>query len=614
MAPSQTPTQDTPPDLALLLVHGIGQPKVGSVVDPIANALREWLAAHLEASGRTVEIERALLKPAQRADKGPARVTLLVRDKQGQPQHRLRLVESLWADEFDPPGFLGVLCWVLGPGTWLLFRHIVNRPAMLYHALRPAAPTLPDVVQLLCSVFGVLAFFFVVLPVQAVGILLAVLRLVPLRYFQKQIAWLGGVFSEVLGDSYIFACNPVMRRALADHVRRDLDALQDEQIPVAILAHSQGAAVAFDMLEQHPTPPPLITYGAGIRRLHELIGLGDDAPITPMPALFRHSWWLTPICFAAFAGAFIDLRNAFVLQAPSPSQTAGMSWSVVVVLYLLAFVAAGRALYREDEIDVSLGKRLDALLMRQPAWLDLFATHDLVPAGPLLRKQNAASTLDSVEVVNQMRTTADHTSYWASPDGFIDPLMRWLGNTMQQSWWPQPAAANEWWQRRWRTRLRWLLDTVLRCEVVLLWWRASGVATSVLPSAETAGQWVAKQLPALGSVTEAAKPMVESGVAHAYGWFVLLALLVLHFGVLMLAERVLLQPNWQAMDRQLALRGLTRVLPPIWHFIVYLAFFALLACILWSAIKAASYAPLIELPLRLLLGAHSTVTGYQPPG
>lgn len=601
VAPQGTDDADPPADFALLLVHGIGQPKAGSVVGQIGNALLDWFSARLPGQQLSVEVERAMLKPAQRDCRQAACATLVVRDGAGASLHRVRLVESLWAEEFDPPGFVDVLRWILGPGSWLLFRHFVHMPMALMRSMAPGLRQPSSSVRMLSSMCGVVAFFFLVLPIQLIGIVLALLRLLPLPRIAALQRVFGVIVSEVLGDSYLFARDPVMRRALADRVRVDLQTLRAQGAPVAILAHSQGAAVAFHMLEQLPYPPPLVTYGAGIRKLHEVTGApGRQAWI---PTLFYGLWWLAPLWVAALV-VFVDYVQSAFAGSTAINQWGGVSSVILLFLYLAGFMLGQTANEVDTDIDKSLAENINRLLIRQAAWLDLFASHDPVPDGPLLRtpQTNSGPAIDSRMIVNQMRSASDHTSYWANPDGFIDPLMRWLATTLHQPWLPEPAqAVPTWWCRAYRTRVLWVLDWALRLEVIVLWWRARTPARELLPKAESVVSQLAGGIP---DMLAGVLPLLRSVVLAGYGSASLLLLLVLHLLGLKLYRTLLLQAHWQALDRHLALHGLHSPIKPAWRALLFAAFYLLAHVALVQAIVDASYAPLVRMPVDLLLDVH----------
>jgi hypothetical protein len=592
--------RDDQPDLTLLLVHGIGRQRPGSVVEQAGNALLDWFQTRLAGSGRRVEIERAMLKPAARGEAGPARATLVVRDAAGAPERRVRLVESLWAEEFDPPGFFGVLRWTLGPGTWLLLSHVATMPQRLFRRRPPRARRRSDASRQLASVLGAVALFALVLPAQVLGILLAILWLVPLGPVRRFVESVVLILSELIGDSYLFTQNLVVRRALADRVHRDLDAALGAGAPVAILAHSQGAAVAFDMLERHPDPPPLVTYGAGIRKLHELVP--DQAGLPSVPWVFRVLWAVAVLWSVALAGVVLDVRRALE-GVVVVDQIAGMAWLVVFALFVAGYALGWTAWDRRLEVDEHLSARIRRHLARQPAWLDLFASHDVVPAGPLVAEAGyarrgrfwrtpLAGSLDSLAIVNRMDTVLDHTSYWSNLDGFIDPLAEWLSRELRLPWLPSaPASAPI--DRRWRMRARKAIETMLLVEVVALWWRARDVWSGLLPGADTAADAAVAFLPTLLVSFDSA---VRALVGVSFGVVSLATALAVHLGALALYTALVPGPIWRGLDRQLA-KGQTRgrrnlVLLGL-RLTAFVGLTALAAVILWLGLRDASYRPLL---------------------
>ena len=593
-------------ELGLLLVHGIGRQKVGGGIQEVANALLDWFAARGAPQGLRARIADARLK----TDGEPARATLEVRDRTDTPVGRLVLVESFWAEEFDPPGFMAVLRWMLGPGAWLLFRHVCTIPRRWFHrapGIRPAS-----MATVLASLpIGMAAIILVVLPFQLLGLLLALFWLIPFAPFREA---LQGVFlgiAERLGDSFVFAQDPVVRRAIADRVGRDLDRVGTER--VVVVAHSQGAAVAFDMLEGRADPPPFVSYGAGIRKLQELAGGTTDA--TPTPPLFYALWVLAGVAVAALVGVALNVQQV-AAGNPAPDAWAGMSFLVLTMLAIAGGSAGVLAGSRDDEVDARLRPRIAALLARQPRWLDLFATDDFVPAGPLLacagyRETDgiwtAAETgsLESRRIVNQRDPLKDHVVYWANPAGFIDPVLAWISSVHRVGWLNVPPPATGWLARPRRMALRRLITTGLLLLVVALWWRARPAWRALVPSADQLAAWVVAKLP----VTIGPLPTLGVGAtAWVYDGVTLVVVLVLHVAALSLYESGVTGPLWRGFDRQLALR------PPgdaagwakaVGRLAAYLAVTALTAVALWRAVEAGSYAPLWQVPAAFLLKVHA---------
>jgi hypothetical protein len=112
----------------------------------------------------------------------------------------------------------------------------------------------------------------VVVPLQLLLVVLYVLSLLPIEEVKKQVLRVTTRLSEIIGDSYVFVASPVMRSAITSKLLADLGWLETKCDKVIVLAHSQGAAVAFDALRDRPDDKPvyLITYGAGIRKLFEM--------------------------------------------------------------------------------------------------------------------------------------------------------------------------------------------------------------------------------------------------------------------------------------------------------------------------------------------------------
>lgn len=207
-------------------------------------------------------------------------------------------------------------------------------------------------------------------------------------------------------------------------------------------------------------------------------------------------------------------------------------------LYLIGFVLGGVAADRSQDVSASLAERIRRLLAKQPAWLDLFATHDLVPAGPLIGdadyvatpagfwRARSTGTLDSLEIVNGMQTLTDHTSYWGNADGFIDRVIEWLRRELHHNWLPQPAVGlPSWCRRRFRTRFRSVLTGLLWVEVLALWWRARHVWQGLLPTAETTAQAVANRVPAGIAFV---RPLLNSGIDQSYNIATLLLGMAVH--------------------------------------------------------------------------------------
>ncbi|MEP6821401.1 MAG: hypothetical protein ABI946_03535 [Chthoniobacterales bacterium] len=460
------------PRLGLLFVHGIGTQQEGVTLMQSGGPLLEWLRDWLELKGDP-EIRQAVLKPSEVSGESRAHAEFLI-EPLGESPQRIVLAESLWAAQFDPPPFRELCGWLLGYGAWVALRHFCTQTpdAMLRwvpfwirsHLLKLDAAT----ANLGAIVVAFVGLIFVVLPLQLFLVALYVLALVPLQAVKDWVVRLGVRISEIIGDSYVFVSNPLARAAITHKLLTDLAWLEERcgnEIPIVILAHSQGAAVAFDALRGRRSSRPvrLITYGAGIRRLFEIESeIRSDSLI---PKLIRMVWPIVLLAVLASEAVRRDLLHIFSLpvaeMAGAYDPDAHFGILFLLGIYLFFFVTAGmvggfgRA--AESKVDERLKPEMLRFLEGEVRWRDFVASNDPVPDGRLL--QSAACvwledeawrscnglpvTFGTSRVNNQRSAIADHTSYWGAPDDFIMRVGVQLNEWAQLGWLRLDAVATD---------------------------------------------------------------------------------------------------------------------------------------------------------------------------
>ena len=123
---------------------------------------------------------------------------------------------------------------------------------------------------------------------------LAVLEKLPIPRIDKAVRWVAVKISAVLGDSYMLAHCPKQFAAMCTQVARDLRWLQDRCEKVAVVAHSQGAAIAHQVLKDdigknneavRSGVQAFITVGQGIAKFRLLQRMDWD------PNAYRAAWW-----------------------------------------------------------------------------------------------------------------------------------------------------------------------------------------------------------------------------------------------------------------------------------------------------------------------------------
>lgn len=259
-------------DLGVLFVHGIGQQTEGETLVRATDAVVEHFETRFGMGGQ-VEVEAARLEP----DTGPARAVLhLTPDQPGTaaPQTWL-LAESWWAQSFRPAGFSALLSWTLGFLPFATLAHFGARCRSESQRLHRAPTVLARaalIVPWLGSVALLLLAPLLALGVITVSVLLAGLALIPLPLLQSPARWLQSKLAATLGDSGVLLTSRTNRAAMVEQIRSDLSWLAPHCRCVAVVAHSQGAALGWEaLLGGVPSNVRLfLSHGSGLKKLLQL--------------------------------------------------------------------------------------------------------------------------------------------------------------------------------------------------------------------------------------------------------------------------------------------------------------------------------------------------------
>ncbi|MEP7062536.1 MAG: hypothetical protein ABI881_09055 [Betaproteobacteria bacterium] len=252
--------------------------------------------------------------------------------------------------------------------------------------------------------------------------------------------------SALIGDANVFASNVAIHQAIQARVRRDFEWMLARTQTVVVLAHSQGAAVAYDLVRSLDdlSRIRLVTYGAGIRKLVELERQAGHPPwiVRVCPLL----WAFTALTVLLGWLGFGYIHDALIHNGASAmgDRVGSLVATYFLVLLLLFLVVSAYAADYERKLDVMLNREMkDVLAHPQFEWADLYASSDPVPGGPLLFEHAFARADDGWQtdaalpgftgrkVTNWSSTFADHTSYWQAPNDFVPnvagTIWRWLG-------------------------------------------------------------------------------------------------------------------------------------------------------------------------------------------
>ena len=257
----------------------------------------------------------------------------------------------------------------------------------------------------------------------------------PIPRIDQAVRWVAVKVSAVLGDSYMLAHCPVQFAAMRTKVARDLRWLQDHCDKVAVVAHSQGAAIAHQVLkddcDQLSNVQAFITIGQGISKLRILQRMDWDPTVSqaarwsrllvatgmvlaglPALGLLAHHWTSAPVV-------------KFVLNMPS--------WLVLLCAGVAIIVIGVRVAMHAVCSDIEEGLALPGAGFW---WRDYYASADPVSNGPIISGHDRTSVDDQAaparpwllpgpcnQVYNSASILFDHNRYLRNQDQLVSRLM-----------------------------------------------------------------------------------------------------------------------------------------------------------------------------------------------
>ena len=333
--PASPPKTQT---LGVLLVHGIGSQRPGDTVVHVGRSIHRWLSDFL----RHVDVEVVDATLAREAAPDPPHAGIVFRQGTKRSSYTWLLAESHWADCFPPPTYGQFARWALSVVPMAVLQHLTAQFLPAVESLKAKGPVVrvreffdlvpyevPRLRRRLIDDPGghfqslrawtMLRAYQVVLllPAFMVGALVTQAALImtlipvfllPFEFVRSFTRWIQLTLSASIGDSYLFTTNPIVESAVVTRVQRDIEWLAGRCDEVVVVAHSQGAAIAYEAIQQwtwrERVPKPLkrlITYGSGIRKLFELKGA------------LHQSAWSRPSKWTFFVVVALALSTALAL-------------------------------------------------------------------------------------------------------------------------------------------------------------------------------------------------------------------------------------------------------------------------------------------------------------
>jgi hypothetical protein len=418
LTPEAAPDTENQADLGILLVHGIGEQAQGETLlqfaEPIIDWIRLWLRIdtfHPNASKDNrihASPTIAKLRPPLLDTNTPAHTGVFFYTKDGDKEQgeEWLFAEAWWGQQVYPPSIASFTVWLLTRGPWLMLFHFNQiwlcdqKPKWQKVVMGIAATIIWLPLSMLVNFLLLAASLVALIPIGKVrNVVYSVLRAI----------------TGVLGDAYVQIRSPIQSVAFEDAVLKDLLWLSRRCKRLAIVAHSQGAAIAVGTLQREHVPKVdrLITVGAGIVKLGALRYFEKQDATSRVSAMLA-----PPFILLAF---FVLVRARQMGLADASPAIFGPIFLGLLGAYFLAN---------------TWGIVIDALSdirgreggVAQP-WCDIVATHDPVPAGNLTQffKKIKGIEAKSLSVFNSFFN--DHTGYWKARATFLPEIVSQLGKT-----------------------------------------------------------------------------------------------------------------------------------------------------------------------------------------
>ena len=398
--------EEVPPtpraDVGVLLVHGIGNHREGVTLRAFGQPLLDWLKDWLRGKGAEhargdVVVSEARFNNAEAPAYALAQVSRVDRDSSEKSQKESWLFcEGWWGSTVQSPASLQLLRWMWTRGPLLIYWHFY---------IRQTAGEKSKQTDLL---FSLLALLLASFSQVVIGIAM-LLSLIPIGPWRQKIVAAVRVLTLTLGDSYVLE-EDIQRAALVERVRRALDWLTKRTKQMVVIAHSQGAAIAHEVLRQS-APDNLsmfITVGSGLEKLHFL----REVVISRRGLIV--AWLIFPL--AAAGGA----------MALSAISSTAERWEIGlgVTPLFVALVLASALIDLLKSYKEQLSKAVSALELPRlghEQWIDIYASDDVVPMnrGSLLDK---AHFLVRRKVYTERSYVRDHVAYFTNVNDCVPRL------------------------------------------------------------------------------------------------------------------------------------------------------------------------------------------------
>ena len=481
-SPSAVPagTAKVRPRIGILFVHGMGEQERGDTLTQMGDAVSEWIRRAVQ-DNKDVDfsIRHAILRSGEQ---GPdddevslgatAHVTIRIADRRDPSRtQEWLLAESWWADVFRPATFGETALWAIAVGPSVITGQLVNLvrrlvfedQSWMHGNLVSLALLIPRLIVAVVLTIAAIAAAALLTPL-AIGLFL--LSLIPIPFISSFAKGVAANLAASFGDLLVLVRSPIRFAAMAERVKKDIDAVGRQCDDMFVVAHSQGSAVAWHAIRRVAsaraaqvgvvTPSTLsrfVSFGQALRKLKALYLFSTEGE--PWRTL---ATGLASLITLLLAGVAWLLGTALVtaLTGGTPDAVSAITVSyllagAVVLLVPLAVIVRGNEVAAQEKIAEELGSVRDGL-GEGFEWVDLWASADPAPNGPVL--DDLPPGVTSYKVRNSASLLFDHSSYWANVTEFVSAIILLAAHRTRPTGISAPVWVPERLRQAARTRVR----------------------------------------------------------------------------------------------------------------------------------------------------------------
>lgn len=449
LTPVVAATAKVRPRIGILFVHGMGEQERGDTLTQMGDAVSEWIRRAVQ-DNKDIDfsIRHAILRSGEQ---GPdddevslgatAHVTIRIADRRDASRtQEWLLAESWWADVFRPATFGETALWAIAVGPSVITGQLVNLVRRLvfedrswmHGNLVSLVLLVPRLIVAVVLTIVAIAAAALLTPL-AIGLFL--LSLIPIPFISSFAKGVAANLAASFGDLLVLVRSPIRFAAMAERVKKDIDAVGRQCDDMFVVAHSQGSAVAWHAIRRVAsaraaqvgvvTPSTLtrfVSFGQALRKLKALYLFNTEGePWRTVATLLASLITLLLAGVAWLVGT--ALVTALMGRMPDPASAITVTYllaGAVVLLVPLAVIVRGNEVAAQQKIADELSSVRGGLGERFE-WVDLWASADPAPNGPVLDELPAGVT--SYRIRNGASTLFDHSTYWSNVTEFVSAIV-----------------------------------------------------------------------------------------------------------------------------------------------------------------------------------------------